>query len=538
MLDKPRLRTVLVLLNLVILVLPLSGIGVLRIYESALVRQTESELIAQSAFIAAAYESAFERAWANRADRRLRLSAYGKSAPVDGASDEESRWRPRPPVLDLATDTIYPPAEDGMPATMDALAKRAGQELTSLIKKAQITTLASIRVLDFNGVVVSSTGEELGHSLAQREEVEFALRGEPISLMRQRIPDKPIPTLSRISRNTGVRVFVTTPIIVNNRIIGVVSLSRTPKNIWQAFNEKRTILIYTSVVLLLIVIAVSLITSLKIGRPIHALIDQAEAAALGEKGAISMLEHPGTWEIERLSRAVSTMATNLEKRAEYIRDFAAHVSHEFKTPLTSIQGALELLTDHGDTMSPTDREKFLANLVQDSRRLERLVAALLELARADTLAHRGTSTQLGTTLAPLVERYRQEGVDIVLESAAGQDPVIAMDGDNLVTIFTNLVDNARQHGGDRVAIRIDIGRVDDSGMVEIAFSDNGPGISAANAQKVFEPFFTSARNSGGTGLGLSIIRALVNSHHGLVSLDPASAGCRFRVTLPTAPPGK
>jgi len=535
MFAKPRLRTILILVNLAILILPLSGFGVLRIYESALVRQTESELIAQSAFIAAVYQASFERLWPQRENKRLRLADYGRELANDPIVDEFARWQPRPAVLDLATDTVLPPAPAGLPAAhSDPIAKAAGREITDLIKKAQITTLASIRILDYNGVVVASTGSELGERLTNREEIQHALQGKPESLMRQHVATHPIPTLSRISRNTCIRVFVTTPIILHHRLAAIISLSRTPKNFWQAMYEKRYILLYTSVVLFAIVIGVSLITSFRIGRPIHALIRQAELAARGEKGAVSVLAKPGSWELGRLSEAVSIMAKNLEHRADYIRDFAAHVSHEFKTPLTSIQGALELLSEHAATMSEEQRKRFILNAAEDTRRLERLVAALLELARADTIRPSGEVTDLKKSLVGVLERYRENGTDVTLTDRITGPCPVTMERDSLTTVLTNLFDNAIQHGGEAVRIRLLLEADIPHAVITLEIHDSGPGISAANVKKIFDPFFTSTRNRGGTGLGLSITRALLNSQGGGIEYIPSESSCKFRLLFRAA----
>ena len=94
------------------------------------------------------------------------------------------------------------------------------------------------------------------------------------------------------------------------------------------------------------------------------------------------LRHPVTHDIAELSEAVATMAQTLEQRADYIRNFAAHVSPEFKTPLSAIQGSVELLRDHADSMPPGQRKRFIDIPSNDALRLERLVRRLLELARA------------------------------------------------------------------------------------------------------------------------------------------------------------
>ena len=99
----------------------------------------------------------------------------------------------------------------------------------------------------------------------------------------------------------------------------------------------------------------------------------------------------------------------------------------------------------------------------------------------------------------------------------------------LESILANLLDNARQHSGEDVEIRVRLERRE--GFVQIEVSDQGPGISEANREKIFKPFFTTARPSGGTGLGLSVVASLLQAHDGGIELLP-DLPTTFRITLP------
>ena len=111
------------------------------------------------------------------------------------------------------------------------------------------------------------------------------------------------------------------------------------------------------------------------------------------------LTRPGTAEVGELSSAVSQLASTLEERADYIQNFANHVSHEFKAPVTSIRGAVELLSEHDNSMSAQQRQQFLRNLNKDALRLQRLTSQLLNLARADvTTPGEGDTTWLAQVL--------------------------------------------------------------------------------------------------------------------------------------------
>jgi signal transduction histidine kinase len=224
------------------------------------------------------------------------------------------------------------------------------------------------------------------------------------------------------------------------------------------------------------------------------------------------------------------MAQDLEQRTEYIRTFASHVSHEFKTPLTTLRGSLELLRDHIDTMSPEEKSRFLGNAEQAASRLERLVRRLLELARADVARPGDETAPLGPVIAGLTERYAKHGMNIETGELPGV--AVAMPGEILEEILTNLIDNARQHGGESVHARIDALRK--SRTVELVITDDGPGVSEGNASRIFTPFFTTARERGGSGLGLSIVRALIEAHGGTIVYQPERGGATFRLTIPLA----
>ncbi len=525
---RPRIRTVLLFINSLILLLPLVGIQALKLYENELIHQTEAALAAQGAYVREQL----------KADLTARLVGLGapqghevdpRFVRQDGSSGEF--YEPLMPDINVYRERIRPAAPDARLATVsaDPLLAAAAAPLSPLLLSAQRFTLTGVRVLDHQGVVVASSRGEIGFSFADREEVQRALLGETLGLMRERVSDEPIPALSGISRGSRVRVFLALPVVVDNRVLGAIILSRTPLDIQKALYLQRFVLLRYVFGLMIIVLFVSLLTAKTISRPIEALIAQADAVKVGR--ASKPVEKPGSREVDELSRAIDAMARTLKERGAYIEAFARNVSHEFKTPLATFQGTVELLRDHAETMSRDERERFLGMIASDAARLERLVERLLHLARADVAAPAAETTPVAPTLEAAVRRAAEQGLKTALRIEPGFAPRAALSREALESIVSNLLENAKAHGGPdvRVDVRLSPGV---QGTCVILVADDGPGISAANRTRVFDAFFTTARAAGGTGLGLAIVRALAEAHGGRVELEDGSTGAAFSVFLP------
>jgi signal transduction histidine kinase len=519
----PRLslRTLLLLMNFFVLVVPLAGIYVFRLYENELVRQTESELIAQGAYIAALYKQAITPLIQGKTDYGIPVSAN------EAARDE--KYSPIEPMLDLSGTKLLPQRPDSVPASdkPDTAALQAAQAIFPVLQEATLTTLAGVRITDFRGIVIAGR-EETGLSLAAVDEVAIALKGKYAAALRKRTSQHETPALGSISRGTNIRVFVAMPIIAGHRVLGVAYLSRAPRNILKGLFDDRETVMMASGIILAITALLALVTSYAISRPIYALIGQTQRIGRGEKD-IRPIEEPVTREIALLSENIADMARTIAQRSDYIRNFAMHVSHEFKTPLTAIQGAIELIQEHGATMSREQLGKFLANTNNDTERLKKLVTRLLELARADVMQPRDETCDLTAELKKLQDAYKSKGLSVMQN--APQAILLPLPTEIVQTILGNLLENSRQHGASAVTINA----TSVEGAVEITVSDNGNGVSSANAEKLFRPFFTTNRDGGGTGLGLVIIRSMLSAYGGTIRHIPTESGARFAIRIITAP---
>jgi len=500
-------------------VLTLAGLSFVRVYDDQLIRQTESELIAQGAVLAGVYREQLREVVGVRDYGRERTARWPFPIPDD------TRLKPILPSL-KASDVSLPPDETPARSRVPAEphAREAGARMGPLLEQVRATTLAGIRVVDTEGVVVGSSGPGLlGTTLANRAEVQRALRGEPASVLRRRDAEPEDTPFASLSRDTGIRVSVAIPVLEEDRIWGAVVLARTPMTFAKATYADRWNLTATGLVLVAAVALMSLAAGALVGRPVRALVKQTRAIAASAPSGFEPVARPIVAELAELSEALAGMASALRDRNQYIRSFAANVSHEFKTPLASIQGAVELLRDSADVMSAEQRARFLANIDADARRLTRLVQRLLELARADSMTAMPAQVELAPVLESLAARALAEGVVEVHVGPVPPGLKLALPAEVLDDVLWQLVTNARQHGGEGVRVELTV-EAEGAGPVRVVVRDNGRGISESNRARIFDAFFTTARERGGTGLGLTISQSMLRAFGaGLELLPPDDA---------------
>jgi len=224
------------------------------------------------------------------------------------------------------------------------------------------------------------------------------------------------------------------------------------------------------------------------------------------------------------------------RRMERVRsDFVANASHELKTPLTSIRGYAEALSE--DDPPAEVRRKFLGSILQNTLRLQRLVDDLLDLSRLES---GGWTASLESVWLPEVV---QEAWDVVTAREPGKvvfelegEGAVRGDRQGLVQVFRNLLENAVRHTAAGGHIRVTILERGE-GPVEVAIADDGEGIHAAALPRIFERFYRAdsarARHAGGTGLGLAIVKHLVGAMNGQVAAESElGRGTTIRITLP------
>jgi signal transduction histidine kinase len=526
-----RIRTIHLGMILLVMALPLGGIYFLHFYENELVRQTQAELISQASFASSMYLHELKE---QAKTEQVKLDQLAGKQTIPQIQQEF--WRdtlhPVPAILDLSKDPVLPVRPTPQKTLLNAhpVAQRAGEVLSDIIKTAQGTTLSGVKILDAQGVEVSGQSEQ-GAYFGEIEEIQQALLGEAVSVLRVREIRHYNPKLESISRGAKLNVYVAYPIMESGKLYGVVYASRTPLDLLKSLYNKRGQIVFGSIFLLLTAFGLALLTSRTITQPIQRLIRQAHFIQEGDAQGLAPIQKPMTREIAILSAQLAEMAQVLQARSEYIRQFAMNVSHEFKTPMTAIQGGIELLQDHGEEMTQAERERFLANMAEDTQRLKVLVNRLLELARAETVQPSvSVESDLMLFLPRLKQRYQEKGLVISWQmdlKPSQTKLLIPMAEEALETVLCNLFDNSLAHHAHALEIEI----TQNQG-IKMRIQDDGEGVSEANATKLFEMFFTTRRESGGTGMGLSIVKALMENHQGQIRYiqDSSVKGACFELT--------
>jgi two-component system OmpR family sensor kinase len=289
----------------------------------------------------------------------------------------------------------------------------------------------------------------------------------------------------------------------------------------------------------LLALLAGLATARRAMEPIAELTEAARRIERARDPSLKLPHPEAEDEVAELARTLDAMLGALdESRSETEgalsrqREFVADASHELRTPLTSVLANLELLEEE---LTGEQREAA-ASALRSSRRMRRLVADLLLLARADAgrvAPHQPVDlseivTHAAAELEPLAGDH---------EISISAPPGARLDGarDELHRLVLNLMENALRHTDPGTAVEATVER--QNGQVVLSVEDDGPGIPVDQREKIFERFYRGTGDrSGSSGLGLSIVRAVTESHKGTVMLEEPldGRGARFVVRIPTA----
>jgi len=321
-----------------------------------------------------------------------------------------------------------------------------------------------------------------------------------------------------------VFLFLTEPIRFDDEVVGVVYVTRSTQPVLSQMHRLRQSLIRLLLLSLAFTLLVSAVLTWTIARPIERLAAIARRISRGERNV--KVPEGGPHQVRDLAHAVASLVREQEQRMRYIEGFTADVAHELKSPLTSIQGAVELLRDA--SLDPaSEQARFLANIEHDAERMNRLVSRLLELSRIDASEAPMVDVSLDEVIARVIERTDTseqpvQSVGLRRVSARGREQ-------DLERALLNLVENALRFSPPGEPIDIEVRR--NASIVTISVHDRGPGVPLELRPRIFDRFFTTDSERTGTGLGLAIVRAVAERAGGTAMLEESERGATFVLSL-------
>lgn len=288
---------------------------------------------------------------------------------------------------------------------------------------------------------------------------------------------------------------------------------------------------------LVLAIGLALLISGSVARPLGRMSRAAGRMAEGDYSQRVRVDGPR--EVRALASSFNNMAARVEATTQAQRDFMANVSHDLRTPLTSIQGFSQAIAE-GVASDPASAQRAAQIIHDEAGRLHRMVESLMEMARiqAGTVDMQQHAVAIGDLLQgigeSLIFKAREKGLTLEIDLPPDL-PRLAADGDRLAQVFTNLLDNAIKHTyAGTITLRA---QVDMQGVL-VSVRDTGEGIPPEDVPRVFERFYQvdksrqSDRRSG-MGLGLAITKQIVEAHGGAIQVaSEMGVGTVFSVWLP------
>ena len=369
-----------------------------------------------------------------------------------------------------------------------------------------------IYVTDTNGIVVfdSLDSRKIGQDYSQWNDVARTLKGE------YGARSSPIPDSVKKGDETDVIAFVAAPILVDDEIIGVISVGKPKYNVRKFLSQARNNQIIVAVIVGLSTLILGFLVYRWVSRPLDKLASFANQVSQGERVDAPDL---GDNEIGDVGKAVQSMREALEGK-EYSERYVESLTHELKSPLSAIRGAAELLQED---LPADQRNRFLQNIANETKRLEDIVERLLQLASLEKRAALESVERVGLKklVNSIVEGFQVDVLKkgLIIKIDLNDDAAVQGEAFLIRQAIANLLQNAIDFSPPSGEIKISAQTINQN--LELTISDQGPGIPDYASQRVFERFYSLPRPETGqksTGLGLNFVKEVAELHHGFVEL--------------------
>ena len=384
-----------------------------------------------------------------------------------------------------------------------------------------------LRAADLQAILISPAGQVLDLPKYQLPATLRASDIEPSALLAN----------ETVSGRRGETVFLAIPTstVVRKSVVVVVDTDRVDLTV---LRDAIPLMLIAGLIVLVAVGLISIWLARRLTRPIHVIERAATQLATGDLSARAEVGPATDEELAALAQSLNTMAAQLEQARGSEHAFLLSISHDLRTPLTSIRGYAEALADGTlDDAGPEERRRAATIIGAEGRRLERLVRDLLDLARLDShqFSMHARPCDVTEVVRDTGEAFSPQAreLGITLDVVSGGVLAVELDPERLAQITANLIENALKYAVSKVEV---YAATQADGQVAIVVIDDGPGIPPDQVGRVFERLYTVRGTPGravGTGLGLAIVRELAAAMGGTARAESApGGGTRFVVSLP------
>ncbi|WP_040205808.1 sensor histidine kinase [Neobacillus jeddahensis] len=333
-----------------------------------------------------------------------------------------------------------------------------------------------------------------------------------------------------------VMVTLSFPVKANDHVIGIMRYSKDYTEQSKYTNRFQNMIILFAVIIFMFIYITSLILSRKITNPIRKLTRSTEQLSAGD--FVLHIDIDSKDEMGELAQRFKQMALRIKEQIEIIemdrdalkeaqsqsKTFFDNVTHELKTPLTTILGYSQVLKDNGFT----DRdffEKGTSYIIKESQRLNHMVIDIIELSKAtsDDISYYMEQVDLSPLIKETCDEMRMKGkkYGIRIHYEVEDNLTLVGDKDKLKEVIINLIDNAIKYGKVNSIIRVEGSHT--GTMITLKVIDQGKGIPSEYITNLFEPFYRipniGVREKGSAGLGLAIVKSIVEKHGGTIEID-------------------
>ncbi|MCC7363563.1 MAG: HAMP domain-containing histidine kinase [Dehalococcoidia bacterium] len=424
---------------------------------------------------------------------------------------------------------VDPEAADGQAGSQDELLTRlsgflnqrdataGATDIAVAVTNATGTVVARAGIYDIEGVVIDELTETASESGPQRCRMGINGGGE---LLCVSIPISP-QVVDQYEGTEAAAIVVAQP----------------AAGLGEVFGDLMPRLLFSGIIGVVAALVLGFLLSQSVAAPLRNIARAARSVARGNYR--QRVPATGPREVRDLATNFNRMTEEVQRSQQTLRDFLANISHELKTPLTSIRGFGTAIAD-GTIDDPAGITRSATIICDESNRVLRLVEELLDLSRIESgqVSMRQEDVDLTELLEHVHEvfalRSEENGVAVEVESVGNTR--IRGDYDRLEQVLNNLLDNALRHTPRGGTVRVQSREVQ-QGLVQVAVTDNGPGIPQDDIPHLFERFYrangTGTKPAKGYGLGLAITREIVRAHGGDIWVTSESGrGTSFVFTLP------